>query len=67
MSEIPDMLEVIRFECSACGKKSTAVVKAERMKCSKCHEVYERRKGEWMPERYWKGKKDDIRKVHRGR
>ena len=65
MSDIPEMVEIVRFVCSACGKRSTSVAKKEKMTCKNCQEVYERRNGEWMPARYWKGKKNDIRKVHR--
>jgi len=57
MSKIPEMIEVVRFVCSACGKKSNSVAKNNKMKCGNCQEPYERKLKSWMPESFWKIKK----------
>ena len=52
MSEIPDKIEMIKFICSACGKRSVTIVLKDRMKCECCGYKYCRVKGEWEPD--WK-------------
>jgi ribosomal protein S27AE len=50
--KVPDKIEVVQFVCSACGKRSTAAVVREKIKCGHCKEVYRRVNGEWV----WKMK-----------
>lgn len=52
-------LEMVKFVCSACGKRSNSIVCEGRMNCSRCSYKYERRSGEWMPVDYWKVKDKD--------
>jgi len=56
VSNVPDRIELIVFECSSCGKSSRGAVRDNKMKCEHCGSEYERRDGEWMPTVYWKVK-----------
>ena len=47
-NSIPEMLEIVQFVCSGCGKRSRTVVVKEKMKCKHCGETYRREKGEWV-------------------
>jgi DNA-directed RNA polymerase subunit RPC12/RpoP len=44
-------VEIIEFECSACGKKSTSIVKKGKLICQHCKYVYIMVNGEWVPEK----------------
>ena len=52
MKKIPEMLEVVTFVCSGCGNRSSSVASEDKMKCRVCKEIYLRKDGQWMPEKW---------------
>ena len=55
-------VEMITFVCSACGKRSTALVKDEMMTCRHCKEVFVRQDGDdekWLPKTYLEKKRKE--------